>query len=1032
MGLTALWDTIKKHEASVPVAQLAEEHHQQHGRPLRIAVDEADWRFNNLTVQQVYTIRETSNEYAFQGIEKAMFYRICRLLTLNIQLIFVFDGPGRPWKRGKRGGGRINYEEQRLLKEMLQYFGIPYHEAPGEAEAECARLQILGLVDAVWSQDSDCIMFGCTLWLRDHRIAKEKGTTDRSKENTKKNGEYANVVRACDLEEKYGLDRGGLVLFAMLVGGDYDVKGLPQCGPSLALQAVKQGLGRRLIACRDQADCGFWVVELAMFLERSARGRSIDIPSGFPDFKTLQKYYKPKVTSDEDLLKTSRLNLDYVSPIQELKLLTLTSERFNIWGRLYMNWVGPVLLTRCLTTRDSSLPLEIVHHIKLTKQRAKQTDNEPPMRTFERKLTFSPFGVTSLGRADFEGDRLGHWNGDKETMFDPNHRVECEFPEYWLRKVLPPDILDPPPPAPKRTPKCKRPTDEFEEELGVSSTAKRRRQNKRDNIPAGRAPRGCTARKSKGPASVVRSRNMPLTPTAQNILQCIELSESDDEGELSLPTNPRPKELPPNQVQASHIIDLGSPEPSDQESDLLVSDAYRDPTANVWPLDMSDEENEELQLALRLSMQDQGVMIAPTHGPSGSSSSSRASPSVNERRKIVMALLHQHPSNAAHDPTHYQLQLGPWSINELFPRQSECFSTTRALNRRSYIHAFQLRMDSIPIVYEDVVERVLNVATPMEAPKDEPICFVCHREYGSVGSGMETHLDFLSQLPGAYRKTFAEQTVKATRTPCGHIFCLFCLSAWFKRMRACSCPLCRKPMEIPFLFEVENTDDGLLNVGYRGLSLALHVSTPSAQETYRILNLQTRELLTTIETMPFEWNTRALVHDLPIFMVTIARRFYYQSMRSEEGSRVPKDLTYMKRHNPVDLVRVEPRFDDLKSLARFDTPLAKHEDALKLYRLLYDGIEDLKSSIGDEHGRCSDWKGPARMLMYNSVQEKMPGGNGGVSQRRWWAYVECVIKAVFVWQAYCYRVRTLVFQRIGQMNIAAAGVEEGVQAYMIG
>jgi hypothetical protein len=37
---------------------------------------------------------------------------------------------------------------------MLRCFGIPFHEAPGEAEAEaeCARLQILGLVDAVWSQ----------------------------------------------------------------------------------------------------------------------------------------------------------------------------------------------------------------------------------------------------------------------------------------------------------------------------------------------------------------------------------------------------------------------------------------------------------------------------------------------------------------------------------------------------------------------------------------------------------------------------------------------------------------------------------------------------------------------------------------------------------------------------------------------------------------------------------------------------------------------------------------------------------------
>ena len=54
-----LFDVIKEHDISVPVAQLAEEHHQRYGRPLRVAVDEADWRFNNLTQAQVYAIRDS-------------------------------------------------------------------------------------------------------------------------------------------------------------------------------------------------------------------------------------------------------------------------------------------------------------------------------------------------------------------------------------------------------------------------------------------------------------------------------------------------------------------------------------------------------------------------------------------------------------------------------------------------------------------------------------------------------------------------------------------------------------------------------------------------------------------------------------------------------------------------------------------------------------------------------------------------------------------------------------------------------------
>jgi Holliday junction resolvase YEN1 len=199
---------------------------------------------------------------AYQGQEKLMFYRICRFLTLNIQLIFVFDGPGRPWKPGGRGNGKIDYGKRDLLKDVLRSFGIPYHEAPGEAEAECARMQILGMVDAVWSQDSDCLMFGCTLWIRDDRVVKEKGTKDRSKENTQKDKKTARVVRAKDLKDRLQIDREGLVLFAMLVGGDYDTTGLPGCGPSMALKAIRKGLGQTLCVCRSQRDCDVWRTQL--------------------------------------------------------------------------------------------------------------------------------------------------------------------------------------------------------------------------------------------------------------------------------------------------------------------------------------------------------------------------------------------------------------------------------------------------------------------------------------------------------------------------------------------------------------------------------------------------------------------------------------------------------------------------------------------------------------------------------------------------------------------------------------------------
>ena len=66
-NITRLWNIIKDEDRTFPVAQLAEEHFRQHGRPLRIAVDEADWRFNNLTSDQVYVIRASLSYTSHQA-----------------------------------------------------------------------------------------------------------------------------------------------------------------------------------------------------------------------------------------------------------------------------------------------------------------------------------------------------------------------------------------------------------------------------------------------------------------------------------------------------------------------------------------------------------------------------------------------------------------------------------------------------------------------------------------------------------------------------------------------------------------------------------------------------------------------------------------------------------------------------------------------------------------------------------------------------------------------------------------------------
>jgi Holliday junction resolvase YEN1 len=335
---------------------------------------------------------------------------------------------------------------------------------------------------------------------------------------------------------------------------------LPGCGPSAAMKVVRKNLGRSLCECRNQRECDAWSMSLADFLPRG-----LTIPVGFPDFKTLVKYNSPKVTADEALRNNARLNPDFVRPINELKLLEVTSSRFNIWGRLYMNWVGPVLLTRLMTSDISVLPPDLFSSIKFVKQKVEQTEDGSPVRVLERKLTFSPFGVTSLRKEDFEGERLGYWNGDRNIMFDPDYRVEkVEMPDYWLQKSLPQDVLEPPPSVPKsRSAKRKQNAEASEPATKsaepVAGSAKRRKVVRKATAVRESPSSALSAGSCRTPAQQRHQK-----PSRDADVDIIELSDSEDE--LRLP----PSRLPTRssvKSAAVKIIDFGSPSSSDEEAD---------------------------------------------------------------------------------------------------------------------------------------------------------------------------------------------------------------------------------------------------------------------------------------------------------------------------------------------------------------------------------------------------------------------------------------------------------------------------------
>ncbi|KAF2033212.1 hypothetical protein EK21DRAFT_109345 [Setomelanomma holmii] len=185
------------------------------------------------------------------------------------------------------------------------------------------------------------------------------------------------VVRAEKLKQDHRLRREGCVLFAMLAGGDYDIYGLARCGAATALKAAQAGLGLSLCKSKSQEDCERWTANVLLRYFKK-EGVTISIPARFPVFQTLQKYNDPKVLPDNVLQRNAELRPDYKHKVDEVELLLITSHRYNTWGKGYMDWVAPTLLTQALANQNAapSHDLATWHAIELIgKQGRKKHDD---------------------------------------------------------------------------------------------------------------------------------------------------------------------------------------------------------------------------------------------------------------------------------------------------------------------------------------------------------------------------------------------------------------------------------------------------------------------------------------------------------------------------------------------------------------------------------------------------------------------------------------------------------------------------------
>ncbi|KAI2638371.1 PIN domain-like protein [Xylaria nigripes] len=190
-------------------------------------------------------------------------------------------------KKDRRDADEVTQIMITECQALLRFFGIPYITAPMEAEAQCAQLVNLGLVDGVVTDDSDIFLFGGT------RVYKNMFNSNK----------FVECYLGSDLERELSLSREQLISIAQLLGSDY-TEGLPGVGPVTAVEILSEFPGRDgLKKFRD------WWQEVQVHGRpkeadyassfrkkfRKSQATKLFLPTGFPSPAVFDAYLHPEV-----------------------------------------------------------------------------------------------------------------------------------------------------------------------------------------------------------------------------------------------------------------------------------------------------------------------------------------------------------------------------------------------------------------------------------------------------------------------------------------------------------------------------------------------------------------------------------------------------------------------------------------------------------------------------------------------------------------------------------------------------------------
>ena len=209
----------------------------------------------------------TDSEGRITSHLSGLLYRNINFLSLGIKPVYVFDGKPPSMKTAEierrrqiKKDATVKYEKAIAAGEMeearkyaqqttsmkdgmvveskklLEYFGIPYIDAPSEGEATAAHLTNTGQAYASASQDYDSILLGAKRLIRNFTNSGRRKIPNR---NTYIEIE-PEIIETGKTLESLQVTKEQLVDIGILIGTDFNPDGFERVGPKTALKMIKQ------------------------------------------------------------------------------------------------------------------------------------------------------------------------------------------------------------------------------------------------------------------------------------------------------------------------------------------------------------------------------------------------------------------------------------------------------------------------------------------------------------------------------------------------------------------------------------------------------------------------------------------------------------------------------------------------------------------------------------------------------------------------------------------------------------------------